>query len=93
LIELLAVSFQTTPCSRVPLEMLTFIHKIQKFPDFHEPQEAHYHVHQDTPQHSQYRNSIWGIQSGDQIAVRARFSRPIQTSPATQSASYMMGIR
>jgi len=91
LIEIFAVSFQATTRFGVPLEMLTVIHKFQKFPAFHEPQKAHYHFHQDTPQHGPYRNSIWAAESGDQIAVWARFSTPIQTSPAIHLASYMMG--
>jgi hypothetical protein len=81
LIELFAVNFQVTTSFGVPLEMLTVIHKFQKFPAFHEPEKAHYHFHQDTPQHGPYRNSIWYEQSGDQIAVGAKFSTPIQTSP------------
>ena len=93
LIEHFAANFQATPCSGVPLEILTVTHTFQKNPAFHEPQKAHYHVHQDTPQYCQYRNSLWATQSGDQIAVQERFSAPIQTSPATHPASYnMVGI-
>jgi hypothetical protein len=56
LIELFAVNFQATTCFGVPLEMLTVIHKFQKFPAFHEPQKAHYHFHQ--PGHT----TAWSVQ-------------------------------